>query len=72
MADIRSAKVEVIDSVASAYRLFTALNDDPTLAEFNFISNWPEHSLDKKKELYKNIPPTSCTSFGAKGSGIFQ
>ncbi|MDU9051008.1 MAG: hypothetical protein Q3M30_19350 [Candidatus Electrothrix sp. Rat3] len=53
VADIRSAKVEVIDSVASAYRLFTALNDDPTLAEFNFISNWPEHSLDKKKELYK-------------------
>ncbi|OVE76015.1 hypothetical protein BVX97_02590 [bacterium E08(2017)] len=52
-ADILSAKVEVIDSVAAAYRVLTALNDDPTLAEFNFIVNWPEHSPEKKQELYK-------------------
>ncbi|NQT91960.1 MAG: hypothetical protein HQ559_04295, partial [Lentisphaerae bacterium] len=52
-ADILSAKVEVIDSVSAAYRLLTALNDDPTLAEFNFIVNWPDHAKDKKQELYK-------------------
>ncbi|MCI5221987.1 MAG: hypothetical protein D3924_04785, partial [Candidatus Electrothrix sp. AR4] len=64
--DIRSAKVEVIDSIASAYRLFTALNDDPTLAEFNFIINWPEHSLDKKKELYKKYSSHELHLFLAK------
>ncbi|MBT3296661.1 MAG: hypothetical protein HN919_11070 [Verrucomicrobia bacterium] len=52
-ADILSAKVEVIDSVGAAYRLLTALNDDPTLAEFNFIVNWPDHSPARKQELYK-------------------
>ncbi len=53
VADILSAKIEVVDSVSSAYRLLTALNDDATLAEFNFIVNWPEHSMEKKRELYK-------------------
>ncbi len=51
--DILSAKVEVVDSIGAAYRLLTALNDDPTLAEFNFIVNWPEHGMAKKQELYK-------------------
>lgn len=51
--NILSSKFETIDSISSAYRLFTALNDDTTLAEFNFIINWPEHSEEKKKELYK-------------------
>ncbi|WLE95184.1 MAG: hypothetical protein QTN59_10840 [Candidatus Electrothrix communis] len=66
VADIRSTKLEVIDSVASAYRLFTALNDDPTLAEFNFIINWPEHSLAKKKELYKKYGSHELHLFLAK------
>lgn len=52
-ADILSADVEVIDSIAAAYRLLSALNDDTTLAEFNFIVNWPEHSQEQKQELYK-------------------
>jgi hypothetical protein len=66
VADIHSAKVEVIDSIASAYRLFTALNDNPTLAEFNFITNWPEQSLDKKKELYKKYASHELHLFLAK------
>ncbi|MGB0742988.1 MAG: hypothetical protein ACPGSB_00545, partial [Opitutales bacterium] len=51
--DILSAKIEVVDSIPAAYRLLTALNDDPTLAEFNFILSWPTTSPEKKRELYK-------------------
>lgn len=55
VSDILSARIEAIDSVASAYRLLTALSDDATLAEFNFITNWPDHSDEKKRELYKKF-----------------
>ncbi|MGB5687602.1 MAG: hypothetical protein WBM35_17470, partial [Candidatus Electrothrix sp.] len=41
-------------------------NDDPTLAEFNFITNWPEHSLSKKKELYKKYASHELHLFLAK------
>lgn len=53
VADILSAKLEIVDSISSAYRLLTALNDNQTFAEFNFILKWPEYSKEKKQELYK-------------------
>ncbi len=53
VADILSAKIEIVDSLPAAYRLLTALNDDGTLAEFNFILTWNKLSAEKKAELYK-------------------
>ncbi len=53
VADILSTEIEVVDSVSTAYRLLTALNDDPLLAEFNFIVNWFDHSDAEKRKLYR-------------------
>ncbi len=73
VADILSSRIEVVDSVSSAYRLLTALNDDATLAEFNFIINWPEYSMEKKKELYKKYASHELHLFLAmKDPGFFK
>jgi len=72
-ANILSARVEVVDSVAAAYRLLTALNDDATLAEFNFIVNWPDHSREKKQELYRKYACHELHLFLAmKDPGFFK
>lgn len=65
-ADLLSARIEVVDSVGAAYRLLTALNDDETLAEFNFVVNWPGHSKAKKQEIYKKYACHELHLFLAK------
>ncbi len=50
--DIKSSKVEVYDSLAGVYRLFSTLSGNATLAEFGFITNWPELEPEEKRRLY--------------------
>ena len=71
VADILSARLEVVDSVSTAYRLLTALNSDPTLAEFSFIINWPEYSREKKQELYNKYGCHELHLFLAMKDPIF-
>lgn len=66
VSDILSSKIEVVDSIPAAYRLLTALNDDPTLAEFNFLLSWPTTSPEKKRELYKKYACHELHIFLAK------
>ena len=50
--DIKSSAVEVYDSLAAVYRLFSTLNGNATLTEFSFITNWPELEQAEKCRLY--------------------
>ncbi|NLI76920.1 MAG: hypothetical protein GX442_10830 [Candidatus Riflebacteria bacterium] len=52
IADIRTTKLEVYDSLAAVYRLLSTLNPDPALVEFGFILNWPKLSTAEKRTLY--------------------
>jgi hypothetical protein len=53
--DITTAKIEVYDSIATVYRLFSALNPDAKLAEFSFITGWNKLDEAKKLELYSKF-----------------
>ncbi len=50
--DIKSSKVEVYDSLAGVYRLFSTLSGNATLAEFSFVTRWPELEPEEKRRLY--------------------
>ena len=44
--------VEVYDTLASAFRLFTTISQDEALQQFAFVLEWPELSRDQKLDLY--------------------
>lgn len=50
--DITTARIEVYDSLASVYKLFSTINPDAKFAEFSFILGWPEYDEARKVELY--------------------
>ena len=47
-----TSRFEIYDSVARVYSLYSALNNDPKLAEFRFLLTWPEMPVEKKREMY--------------------
>jgi len=50
--DIGASRVETFDSLESVYRLYTALTNNPTLAEFNFILVWPGLKDAEKRDKW--------------------
>lgn len=50
--DIATARVELIDTLGKAFRLFQSLGADATLAEFAFVLEWPELKPERRRELY--------------------
>jgi len=50
--DIGASRVETFDSLESVYRLYSALTNNPTLAEFNFILAWPGLNDEQKREKW--------------------
>jgi hypothetical protein len=52
LADSVSSRFEAYDSVAKMYSLFTTLTRDPKLAEFSFITNWPNLKPEEKQAKY--------------------
>ncbi len=51
-ADITSTKFEIYDSLDRVFALYAALNQDPRLAEFRFVTEWQSYDDAKKRELY--------------------
>jgi hypothetical protein len=45
-------RVEVYDTLAKVYRLFTTLTSDQALAEFSFVLRWPKMKDEEKREFY--------------------
>ncbi len=50
--DFRSSELETYDTLASVYATISGMSQDPTLAEFRFILDWPELAEERKRELY--------------------
>ena len=50
--DITSSRLEAYDSLTKVYTLYSTLNNDPKLAEFRFILNWPTLKAEEKHKLY--------------------
>ncbi|MBL8754252.1 MAG: hypothetical protein JNK15_13200, partial [Planctomycetes bacterium] len=51
--DARSAQVEVHDSLASVFRLFTTISQNQDLAQFAFVLDWPNKKPEEKAVLYR-------------------
>ena len=45
-------ELEVYDTLAGAFQLFTTISKDPSLQQFAFLLEWPSLSRDRKLELY--------------------
>lgn len=52
LTDVRTGNFELYDSLPSVYRLFSALNANAKLTEFQFILDWRNKKLTDKVELY--------------------
>lgn len=55
VADITTSKVEVYDSLAKAWRLFSTLSGNPELAKFSFVLSWPGLSEEEKRAKYSEF-----------------
>lgn len=53
LADVTSSRFEVYDTLARCFALYAALNNDPKLAEFGFLRDWPSLKPAEKRELYQ-------------------
>jgi hypothetical protein len=52
IADAATARFEICDTVAKAYRLLATLGGNPTLEEFAFITTWLDLDAVHKREQY--------------------
>jgi hypothetical protein len=52
VADIGSTRFEIYDNLARVFALYAALNNDPKLAEFRFLRDWPSLKPAEKRDLY--------------------
>lgn len=51
--DISTATFEAYETIGGVYQLLMTLSGrNATLAEFSFITEWPDHEDDRKRELY--------------------
>lgn len=71
IADIGSARFMAYDSLASAYRYYLVMNNDPNLAEFSFILNWPKLTPEQKREKYSKYACHELNLFLARKDGEF-
>ena len=55
VGDVTTARFEVYDTVAKAYRLLATLNADATFGEFSFVANWPDLDAKEQRRLYSKF-----------------
>jgi hypothetical protein len=55
MADITSSRFELYDSLAKVYSLYTTLSGDAKLAEFSFVTRWPQLPDEEKRAKYSEF-----------------
>jgi hypothetical protein len=54
IGDIKTARVEIYDSLPTLYAQYLSLVDDPKLRDFAFLMNWPELTPEQKREKYSS------------------
>ena len=52
IADATTARFEICDTVAKAYRLLATLGGNPAFDEFSFVANWPDLDPPQKQRQY--------------------
>ncbi len=52
IADATTARFEICDTLAKAYRLLATLGGNPTFDEFSFVANWPDLDPSAKQRQY--------------------
>ncbi len=52
LADAAASRFEAYDSLGKVYGLYQTLNNDPKLAEFAFLVNWPKLKDEDKRVYY--------------------
>ena len=55
LADAAHSRFEIYDSLGKVYGLYSTLSQDPKLAEFGFILNWPKLKQNEKQSLYSKF-----------------
>jgi hypothetical protein len=48
----QGVQVELFDTIGAALRLLTSVSQDPDLARFGFVADWPAFDDGKKRQLY--------------------
>jgi hypothetical protein len=69
--DVGSARLQAIDDLGDVYRVFAAISQDATLAEFNFIVEWSSKSDKEKRELYSKYACHELNFFLSKKDPAF-
>ena len=59
LADAAASRFEAYDSLAKVYGLYATLSQDPKLAEFAFVLNWPKLSRRRSGRTTRSTPATS-------------
>jgi hypothetical protein len=55
IADITSSRFELYDSLSKVYTLYTTLSGDAKLAEFGFVTRWPQLPVEEKRAKYSEF-----------------
>lgn len=50
--DLRSAELEIYDTLSDVYSTLLAINSDPDFTEFGFVANWNSLEASEKRRLY--------------------
>ena len=66
LGDITTAKFEAYDSLSRVYGLYATLNQDPKLAEFSFLLNWPKLKPEEKRTQYSKYASHELSFFIAR------
>ena len=71
--EMSSSKLEVYDRLAKAYSLYSTLSNNPTLAEFSFILQWPKLTDVQKRDYYSRYACHELNFFiFKKDPGFFE
>ncbi|MFL5338684.1 MAG: hypothetical protein ACJ8F7_00835 [Gemmataceae bacterium] len=71
VADAAASRFEVYDSLPKVFALYATLNNDPKLAEFSFILNWPKLKPEEKRTFYSKYACHELNFFLAKKDPAF-
>jgi hypothetical protein len=55
LVNMNSAAMDLYDSIASVYKLYTNLHNSETLSEFKFILDWPKMKSEEKRQRYSEF-----------------
>ena len=71
VADAAASRFEAYDSLARVYALYATLSNDPKLAEFSFLLNWPKLKDPEKRVFYSKYACHELHVFLAKKDPAF-